>query len=170
MQLVTRKDPRVQTFIENVRRLDQDLVEIVLQRDLLCVLLSEPNAGENQIFGLRPVKPAEIRASDKTLFTDPIERAAFASLVELSKDSFPTLVADFRICLEMGDRNMAFLADYYGDRTEARPVDYFRVSSPAALRLRRQKLGCIGNFWARSGSVLTEFYDYCLGPNQQLLV
>ena len=170
MQLVTRKDPRVQAFIESVRRLDRNLVQIAVKRDLLCVLLSEPKAGENQIFGLRAAKPREIRASVKNLFTDPIERAAFASLVELSRESFPALVADFRISLKQDDQDMAFLTDYHGDRTEARPVEYFRPSSAATLRLLIQKLGCNGSFWSRSKSVLDQYYDYCVGATRQSLV
>lgn len=159
MELVTRKDSRVEMFVRQARRLGEQNAEIVFGHTIFCDLFNEPLVPENQIFHLRPAKPRELRKTDAALFSGTREREAFDALFTMSRQTFPHLIANFRICFDTSSDGDAFPVDYLGQRRASRPIDYFRPHSSRTFYERCLKIGCPG--WRGSDQLLQPFYEYC---------
>lgn len=142
MQLVTRTHPQIRAFEEQARKLGSHIAEAALGRHCYCYMFSEAVDPENQIFEIRPARRKEVSVPDWLLVDDPSARDAIGALVEMSRDSFPSLIADFRICPDVEKPGMAFVYDYHGVRSHSRPVNYFRPSTASTLRTRCYGVGC----------------------------
>lgn len=159
IELVTRKDARVEMFVNQASTLGAQNAKIVFGRDVYYHLFNGPAVPENQIFRLRPAKPRELRMNGVSLCSDAREREAFDILFALSRKTFPEMVAGFRICLDTTREGEAFLLDELGRRSASRPVDYFRPHSSQTFRRRCSVLGF--PFWRSSDDLLQPFYVYC---------
>ena len=163
MNLVTRNHPKVKIFIEHARVLYPHLLESIISNGgVFCELLNEPIVPENQIFELRKVRSGELCDWPKSFIEEPLERAAFDAMIELSKDSYPAPIANFRICRDETSNDKAYICDVLGQRSKSHPVGYFCPPSLATLRYRCLAEGCHSLIKRRTRFLKEEFYRYCL--------
>lgn len=134
-------------------------LESLFGRSLYCNIVNPSSLPENLIFFLRYAKKTELYNLKENHHRD--EHAEIIdSLVEIVKEAYPRLIANFRLVRDEGNFSKVYLRNEMGEKSETVNVNFLLPGSSRTLRVRCLNLG---NFnWHGTDRMIKPFVDYCL--------
>ena len=121
-------------------------------------ILEEPKFPENQVFALRPAKPKELRAFIREDL-DEQEAEKLAELRAMAELGFPIEIANFRILPCVQEPSKVVLANVYGERFEARDINYYCPRSSHTMKVRALNNN---SSWFGTTEMIAPFTKFCL--------